>query len=305
LATATATAETAGGGPPSARARAPAKINLYLHLTGRRPDGYHLLDSLVVFADIADEVALAPAERLAVSAEGPFAGALPDPDGNLVARAARWLAARTGREPAVALRLRKNLPVAAGLGGGSADAAAALRLLQAHWRLPAGALPGAELAAALGADLPVCLAGRSCFVGGIGELLAPAPALPALPAILVNPGIALETRRVFAALPAPPAGAPARFAAAPADVPALVALLAARGNDLEPAAIRLAPAIARTLARLRALPEVLLARMSGSGASCFALFADPAAAQRAAVLVAAAEPGWWCRATRLAADRPC
>ena len=177
---------------------APAKVNLYLHVTGRRPDGYHLLDSLIVFADLCDTVTAAPAERLSLTLAGPFADALDGAD-NLVSRAARALAAHAGRPPRATLRLVKHVPVAAGLGGGSSDAAAALRALIRLWGLSIEADELARLALELGADVPVCLAGHACFVGGIGDALTPAPALPSAPILLVNPGVAVPTTEVFAA----------------------------------------------------------------------------------------------------------
>ncbi len=267
---------------------APAKVNLYLHVTGRRADGYHLLDSLAVFPAVGDVVGLAPADGLSLSLDGPFAAGLAAGSDNLVLRAALALAARAGIAPAGALRLTKNLPVASGIGGGSADAAAALRLLARAWSVPPA---DAGLALGLGADVPVCLAGRVCRMQGVGEILLPGPALPACGMVLVNPGVAVATPAVFRARTggfSPPAVLPAAWA----DAAAMAATLGQLANDLEPAAIGLAPVIGAVLAALRATPGALLARMSGSGATCFALFADaPSAAAAAAAL---ARPGWWC-----------
>ena len=224
------------------RERAPAKLNLYLHVVGRRDDGYHLLDSLVAFADIADEVIAAPANTLSLRITGPYAAQLMGEAGeNLVHRAARLFAARLRRLPRAALTLEKRLPVASGIGGGSSDAAAALRALAALWRaeLPAAAL--ADLALALGADVAVCLASRASYLGGIGERVEPAPALPPLAVVLANPGVALPTAGVYARRD----GAfsePARFADAPRDATELVALLRERRNDLTGAAQELVPA---------------------------------------------------------------
>lgn len=267
---------------------AAAKINLTLHVTGRRRDGYHLLDSLVCFADAADAVAASPAAALSLRITGPEgAGLSAEPD-NLVLRAARAMG------QGAALVLDKRLPVASGIGGGSADAAATLRLLA---RLTGAPLPDAATVLRLGADVPVCLAGRVCRMQGVGETLAPAPPLPPVWAVLANPRVAVPTPQVFAALQSRDNPAmPDRLPDWP-DAPALAAWLATQRNDLEPAAIAIAPAIADTLVALAAAPGALLARMSGSGATCFALFASATAAQAAAVGLA--RPGWWVVAARL------
>ena len=280
--------------------QAHAKLNLYLHVLGRRADGYHLLDSLVAFADIGDRVAVTPASKLSLAIEGPFAAALAgDPRDNLMWRAAEALARRIGRDPGTVLRLEKNLPVASGIGGGSSDAAATLRALAALWQAPLEEAALAELGATLGADVPACLAARPCWLGGIGEAVAPAPALPRTGLVLANPGIALPTPAVFKARQGAFSEA-ARFSTAPADAAALASLLAERRNDLTAAAIGEAPAIAEVLERLAALPGALLARMSGSGATCFALFATENAAAAAAERLRAAAPRWWIAAGRLA-----
>lgn len=274
---------------------APAKINLYLHVLGRRPDGYHRLDSLVTFADFGDELRAEPADDLSLRISGPFAPELTGNTDNLVLKAARLLAADRGAR----LTLAKNLPVAAGLGGGSADAAAALRALRALWTLD---VPGAALAALafrLGADVPVCLAGRTTFVGGAGEDLAPAPQLPPAGVVLVNPGHELRTAEVFAAREGPFSGA-GRFDSPPRDAAALAGVLTTRRNDLEPAAIRLVPAVEAVLAGLRASPGCRLARMSGSGATCFGLYDDRAAANQAAAWLGERERTWWIKAAVLA-----
>jgi len=279
--------------------RAPAKLNLYLHVVGKRHDGYHLLDSLVVFADIADRVAVASAPQLSLALVGPFAGALAANDkNNLVWRAAETLAHHLGRAPNVALTLEKNLPIASGIGGGSSDAAAALRALIGLWQVKLDDSALADIAAALGADVPVCLAARPSWLGGIGERVERAPALPPAGLMLVNPGIALPTATVFKSRRGP-FSAPARFDTAPADPGALAALLAERHNDLTAAAIDQVPAIAMVLQRLGAAEGALLARMSGSGATCFALFAAEREAIAAAAKLRAQEPGWWVAAGRL------
>ncbi|MEQ9640390.1 MAG: 4-(cytidine 5'-diphospho)-2-C-methyl-D-erythritol kinase [Alphaproteobacteria bacterium] len=297
---ATATVEPADAG--TTRAPAPAKLNLYLHVTGRRDDGLHLLDSLVAFAELGDRLTLDGGAPLALDLEGTFAGDLADTADNLVPRAARWLARRAGREPAGRFRLDKQLPVASGIGGGSADAAAALRLLAARWDVDLDSIDPAELVAALGADLPVCLAGVPTFVAGVGDELTAAPALPPADLLLVNPGVALSTATVFGRL-RQIEGEPYRFDEAPADAVALAALLCERRNDLEAPATDLAPVVGKVLAALRAAPGTLLARMSGSGATCFGLYRDAAAARAAAEAIETAHPDWWVRPTRLAA--PC
>ena len=278
---------------------APAKINLYLHVVGRRIDGYHELDSLVAFADIADVVTARPAVDLSLAVEGPFAAALAGAPDNLVLRAARLLASHCGVTAGAALRLTKNLPVASGIGGGSSDAAAALRALRSLWKVEATGDEIAGLAARLGADVPVCLLGRTAWLGGIGDVLTPAPALPPVAVVLANPGIALATQAVFTARRGP-FSAPSRFAEPVGDAAGLAALLASRRNDLTEAAVGIVPAIADVLACLAACEGALLARMSGSGATCFALFADTAAAAAAATRLSGEHPGWWVAAGRLA-----
>jgi 4-diphosphocytidyl-2-C-methyl-D-erythritol kinase len=276
---------------------APAKINLALHVTGRRADGYHLLDSLVAFAAVADgdRVSVsfgAPGPqgpRLAVS--GPFAPAVPAGGDNIVLAAARACGG------IAAVHLHKGLPVAAGIGGGSADAAAVLRAFAAHGGIDPGAL--AEAALALGADVPVCLSGRSCRMEGIGERLTPVT-LPQVPVLLVNCGRPVGTAEVFAGLsrrdnaPLPPL--PSVGSAR-----ALADYLAQTRNDLEPVAERLVPEVAEVRRALVACPGALFARMSGSGATVFALFADTAARDAAATRLAGAPGagGWWIRSATL------
>jgi 4-diphosphocytidyl-2-C-methyl-D-erythritol kinase len=277
---------------------APAKVNLYLHVTGRRDDGYHLIDSLFVFAaGIADRLTVAPAETLSLSVDGPFADDGLAGDDNLTLRAARALAAAAGTDRGAALTLTKNLPIAAGIGGGSADAAAALRALDRLWGLgwPAERLAG--IGAALGADIPACLHGRPVQVSGIGHDLAEPPALPGfLPLVLVNPRQPLATPTVFKAR----AGAftTARPLDRPtASVPDLALELKKRRNDLEPPARFLLPAIDEVLAALEDQRGCLLVRMSGSGATCFGLFTDLGWARRAAKVIAESRPDWWVQPT--------
>jgi 4-diphosphocytidyl-2-C-methyl-D-erythritol kinase len=270
---------------------APAKINLHLHVTGRRADGYHLLDSLVVFAGAADALAVAPAaDGLSLELGGPEGGALAAEPDNLVLRAARLLAEAAGRPLAgVSLRLEKHLPVASGIGGGSADAAAALRALDRFWRLGMGTARLEALALRLGADVPVCVGSRPARMAGVGEVLTPAPRLPEFGLVLANPRISVATPRIFAARRGA-FSAPAALPAGWGDAAAMAADLRALGNDLEPPAIALCPPIADVLSALSALPGALIARMSGSGATCFAVFADAGAAERAAAGLPA---GWW------------
>jgi 4-diphosphocytidyl-2-C-methyl-D-erythritol kinase len=255
-----------------------AKINLTLHITGRRADGYHELDSLIVFAGLGDELRVAPGPDLRLDIEGPFAPALgPGDPENLVLGAARALGARFGVEAGARFGLIKRLPVAAGLGGGSADAAAALRALVELWGLEVPEPELIKLAAAIGADVPVCLAGRASFVGGIGDEIVPAPPLPPAWLVLVNPGLPLSTAAVFAARTGD-FSPPARWRDPIPDVRALAARLATRRNDLEAPALGLVPEIREVLATLRDSAGCMLARMSGSGATCFGLYAVEAAA---------------------------
>lgn len=279
--------------------RAHAKVNLWLNVVGRRADGYHLLHSLVAFADLADTIEAAPSAGLSLavdsSSAAPGATALAAESDNLVLKAARLLADRTGVAPRAALRLAKDIPVAAGLGGGSADAAATLHALVELWRL---ALPVEELfdlAGRLGADVPMCLAGRTSIVTGVGERLDPAPPLPPCAILLVNPGAALSTAEVFAAR----CGdfSPERPVARPwSDLAGLVEALGLRGNDLTKAAVSLRPVIGEVLAALRTTDGTRYVAMSGSGATCFALYATPAEAQSASARLPAA---WWRHAGRL------
>jgi 4-diphosphocytidyl-2-C-methyl-D-erythritol kinase len=278
---------------------AAAKVNLYLRVVGRRADGYHLIDSLVGFADIGDRLAVERAQSLSLTVGGSEAAALEAAgDDNLVLRAARLLAAHAGIEPGARIHLEKNLPLAAGLGGGSSDAAAALKALARLWRVPVCAGELSRLGLALGADLPVCLAGRPAWVGGIGEAIEPIADLPAAGILLVNPRRRLPTAAVFAARRGA-FGASARFSPMPKDAIGLAGELRTRGNDLTEAAIGLVPEIGAVLTALQGVDGALLARMSGSGASCFALFADGAAAEAARARLVAAQPEWWCAAGSL------
>lgn len=264
-----------------------AKLNLALHVLGRRDDGYHDLDTIFAFCEAGDRLRAAPSDALSLRVEGPFAAALQGEGDNLVLRAARRLRERYRVAEGAALTLDKRLPVAAGLGGGSADAAAALRLLARFWRLDAPEPALLAIAASLGADVPACLLSRTMRGEGRGERLRPVGLRVAgRPVLLVNPGLALSTADVFRRW-SPPGSGPL-----PED------LLTGK-NDLEGPAVSLAPAIGEVLERLRTAGATR-ARMSGSGATCFALFEDEAVRDRVAAAIGAERPGWWRLATRLA-----
>ncbi len=278
---------------------AAAKINLFLHVGPRGADGYHPIASLMVFADVGDRLTLDPrAAAPSLRIGGPFAGSLSDGDDNLVARARAALAPGE----ALALALDKQLPIAAGLGGGSADAAATLRLVNATLAAPFPAARLTELAQTLGADVAACLDGHPVLATGRGDRLAPAPPMPVLDAVLANPGVASATAEVYRAFDASGASAAADMPALPdalADAAAVAELVKATRNDLEAPAALLQPAIGAALAAARAESETLAARMSGSGATIFAICADAAAAGRLAGRLADAQPGWWVRACQL------
>ncbi len=275
---------------------APAKLNLFLNIVGRREDGYHLLDSLFAFVACVDHLMFEPANELSLQIEGPFAAGL-DHEDNLVVSAARALAAEAGIAPHGRLVLEKQIPIAAGVGGGSADAAAALRLLNRAWRLSWPLERLMPLAARLGADVPACLPCQPVIARGIGDALTPAPALPPCGILLVNPRLPTPTPAVFRLFrELNPVIAPQKQAPMPDRLPdaaALTAAIAPRGNDLLPAALRVTPAIGNVLAALEALPSVVHAGFSGSGATCFALFATVTQAADAERHLAA-KTDWWC-----------
>ncbi|HEX5795581.1 MAG TPA: 4-(cytidine 5'-diphospho)-2-C-methyl-D-erythritol kinase [Geminicoccaceae bacterium] len=272
--------------------RAAAKINLDLWVVGRRADGYHELDSLVVFAPPCDRLRFQDDARLSLEVTGPFAAALAGEPDNLVLRATRLLAQHVGRVPGARIALDKRIPVAAGLGGGSADAAATLRGLNRLWQLGLSTANLLPLAAGLGADVPVCLAARPTRMRGIGDRLEPVRDLPELFLLLVNPRQPVSTAAVFSGL-GDLAGPPPDLGPPPAALSRLMAWLRARPNHLEAPARRLLPAIGHVLAALAGQPGCALARMSGSGATCFGLFDDRDALARAAAAIAAAHPDWW------------
>ena len=284
--------------PPAGHA--PAKINLYLHVLGRNADGYHQIDSLAAFTRFGDRLEVDDSAGISLQVEGPFAADCGKNGENLALRAAMMLARHASRPVGAALRLCKNIPVAAGLGGGSSDAAAVIRTLMKLWRmeLDAGAL--SALALELGADVPVCLRGRPAIMREVGEKLYDAPVLPPCYVLLANPGIALSTGQVFENLRGRfgnlPAPLPRRFA----HVREMARHLEARKNDLQPSAIELAPEIQTVLDALAQTPGCLLARMSGSGATCFGLYASAGELAQAAKAMARAHPGFWMTQTRLA-----
>jgi 4-diphosphocytidyl-2-C-methyl-D-erythritol kinase len=277
---------------------APAKINLDLYVTGRRADGYHELDSLTAFAAFGDRLALQEHDRLELELIGRFAGMLAAEPDNLVLRAARQLAACAGRKAAVRITLEKRIPVAAGLGGGSADAAAALRCLNRLWRLRMAQADLAGIAAGLGADVPVCLAGRTARMRGKGEQIEPWDGLPPLAVLLVNPNLPVATARVFGALEANPSDVKRPWPP-PAEAHAFLAWLRAGANHLEAPAVGLLPQIQDVLALLGLQDGCALARMSGSGATCFGLFETPAVRDAAAAAIGRARPGWWLAASTI------
>ena len=266
---------------------APAKVNLALHVTGRRDDGYHLLDSVVVLAGVGDWLTLAPSEALSLTVTGPRAAGVPADRRNLIWRAAELFAPGRG----AAITLEKHLPHAGGIGGGSADAAAALRGLSELWQ---AAMPDDAAVLSLGADVPVCAAARPMRMSGIGEVLVPLPPLPPLWLVLVNAGVEVPTGTVFSALEQrenPPL--PDLPAEGWADAAGFAGWLCSARNDLEPPARATVPVIGEVLDRINARPGCLLARMSGSGGTCFGLFAEEGAAKGAAQALTADRPDWW------------
>jgi len=267
---------------------------------GRRADGLHELRSLVAFAGVGDTVELTPQEGLDLRIEGPFAAALGG--GNLISEAAEAAEAHTHGLTLGRFRLVKTLPVAAGLGGGSADAAAALRLIVRANQGTFTEDAAAALAPGLGSDVAVCLNSEPALITGRGEVVTPLEGFPSCGVVLANPGLPLATKDVYAALDARPLEAPLETSAPPdfaGDFERLVAYAAPRGNDLEAAALRLVPAIGTVLAALGALQGARLARLSGSGPTCLALFASPREAHRAATALAQTEPDWWITASML------
>jgi 4-diphosphocytidyl-2-C-methyl-D-erythritol kinase len=269
----------------SVRVFAPAKINLFLHVGDKRSDGFHALESLAVFVDVGDELTIERADALSLSIEGPFSGKLSPDEDNLVLKAARALNATAQ------IVLTKNLPVASGIGGGSADAAAALRGLNDLLQL--GRTDLHEIAAGLGSDVPVCLSAKAAWMEGRGEVLTPA-IVPRFSMVLVNPGVGVSTADVFRSLEKR-----SGLGAAKTGANDLAWLIEHTTNDLEAPARTLQPVIGDVLEALKGSPDVLLTRMSGSGATCFGLFEDDTSASRAAQILSAAHPDWWIRAAKI------
>lgn len=275
---------------------APAKINLTLHVGARRPDGYHDVESLVVFADIGDEVRVSTANDLTLSVDGPFAPALKGEADNLVLRAARALAAHAGIAPKARIALTKNLPIASGIGGGSADAAAALRGLSKLWKIDIGGAALAEIALSLGADVPACLAAVPVHMEGIGDRLTQIANLPPLDLVLVNPGIAISTADVFARLET--RSGTTRPLPQFHGRDSLIGYLDRSCNDLEKPAEAGAPIIREVIDAICSHETALIVRMSGSGATCFGIFDDADVARFAAERIAKDHPDWWVKTAR-------
>lgn len=265
---------------------APAKINLFLHITGKRADGYHTLQSLMAFVSAGDRLSFSAAKELSLEVQGPFASSLASPQDNLVYKAARLLAEKHGISPDVKITLTKNLPVASGLGGGSSDAAAALKGLTKFWKLQEDLLGIERIALELGADVPACIGAHSVFAEGIGEVLK-GVTMPSLYLLLVNPLVPTPTAEVFRKFSGgfmPPVEKKASYA--------LPDIIAGR-NNLTAAAIAVTPAIAEVLAALAGTPDCQLARVSGSGATCFGIYPDEKSVSRAAAILKKVYPEWW------------
>jgi 4-diphosphocytidyl-2-C-methyl-D-erythritol kinase len=276
-----------------ATVKASAKVNLFLHVGDGAADGFHPLKSLAVFPDIGDTLTAEEFDTITLSVSGPFAASLTDEADNLVVKAAKALAAKAGSPVGAKLTLVKNLPVASGIGGGSADAAAALRLLSELWNLNLDEAALCEIAGGLGSDIPVCVVSQPRWMEGRGEILTPIASLPHLPMLLVNPGVAVPTKDVFASLQSRSGVErklpPGRFR----DMADLLRFLDASKNDLEEPARKIQPVIGEVLKALAALPGALFTRMSGSGATCFALFPDDESCRRGAALLSEVKTGWW------------
>ena len=272
--------------------QAPAKVNLYLHVTGRRPDGYHLLDSLFVFTTDGDVIRVCDDEKLSLKITGAYAGALAGENDNIVLKAARMLAQAGGVSPNAGITLEKNLPVASGIGGGSADAAATLKALSQLWRLNVPADELQKIALNLGADVPSCLASEAVQVSGIGDVLTPAPRLPELFILLVNPNKPVSTPAVFKSR-RPVFSEAAPFTRDVAGFDEFISALEQRRNDLCEAACRLEPDVGKVLQSLSGEPHCRLARMSGSGGTCFGLFSSFSDAAACCEKIRSIHPEWW------------
>lgn len=278
---------------------AAAKVNLTLHITGRRQDGFHILDSLIGFTGVTDTLSFVPADDITLSVSGPEAAGVETDARNLVVRAAKLTQSHTGTMLGAAISLEKNIPVAAGLGGGSADAAAAIAGCLGLWGLEdTPAISNDIIAAELGADVPVCRFGKPARVGGIGESITVLLGWPHAWLVLVNPRIPLSTADVFKAYDGS-FRTPDQGSVSGGGFADFIAFLSARGNDLTDAACLAAPVVTEVLQELTALPECALARMSGSGPTCFGLFETKSAASSAAHLMTQNRPDWWSQASPL------
>ena len=269
----------------TAKAFAPAKINLTLHVTGQRDDGYHLLDSLVVFADVGDRISVRPGGEFSLAVKGLYSGCIPAAQSNLVWKAAEWFGT-----PPVEITLHKELPPSSGIGGGSSDAAAVIRALSEAFDVP---LPEAKDTAALGADVPVCMEPRPTRMQGIGDILTPAPALPPLHIVLANPMREVSTPEVFQKLPSKRNPPMSESFPEWRDTAEFAAWLSEQRNDLEDPARSICPAVGVTLARIQDTDGCLIARMSGSGATCFGLYETSVQADTARDKISQQHPDWW------------
>lgn len=276
----------------SSKVIAPAKVNLTLHVTGQRDDGYHLLDSLVVFTDAGDVIKVAPANTLTLAVTGPFAFGVPTDGSNLILRAAETLRHIRGVIKGAAITVEKHLPNAAGLGGGSSDAATTLKLLAELWEVSPLSASNTEVLM-LGADVPVCMCSPTpTRMSGIGELLAPVPKLPTCALVLINPKVSVPTGAVFDGL-ATKQNPPMDRIPENLSFADFADWLAAQRNDLQPPAIKTAPTIKAAIDRLNKNPTIAFAGMSGSGATCFGITKNMADARHAARIIQVAEMGWW------------
>lgn len=279
-------------------ALAPAKINLALHITGQRDDGYHLLDSLIVFANVGDTVSVEQADKLALEIDGPYAHCLGVKQDNLALRAAQLLSAAVGKNSGALIQLTKNLPIGGGIGGGSADAAATLKLLQQLWEAQISNTALTELALQLGADVPVCLSETSAHVQGIGEQITPLNNIPQMHLVLVYPNIAVSSSGVYQR------GITTYSSALPSytewqSVEKCITYLSSCTNDLTENAISIAPVIGGVLELISKQEDCLLARMSGSGSTCFGIFTTDDAAASATRNIQASHPDWWVKVAQL------
>ena len=272
---------------------APAKLNLFLHVTGRRENGFHTLDSLVTFANIGDTITIEDAPSFSLHTNGPFPGSLPqNHDDNLVVQTAKTLSKHLNKPLNVKITLTKNLPLAAGIGGGSSDAAATIRGLIEHWKIKNETDHILKTIAKLGADIPVCFQAKPTIMRGIGDILLPAPAMPKTPIVLINPMIPCPTKDVFAAYE----GHDKHNTALPAQcntIDDLVKILDPLDNDLLDPALKIVPDIQNVINALNTQKECHLARMSGSGATCFGLFETIEHAERTAKTIKSENPNWW------------